>query len=110
VSGVKTVVQRLKAGGIEILSGPIVEIQNVVTTIDLGGKILLKEVAQQLPRSIYEPDQFPGLILRVNDPKVVFLIFTSGKLVCTSAKKEVEVYWAANNLHDTLEEKGLITY
>ncbi len=110
VKAVNTIVQRLKGGGIEILSGPIVEIQNVVATIDLGGKILLEETAKQLPRSMYEPEQFAAVILRVNDPKVVFLIFASGKLVCTGAKKEVEVYRAVSNLHNTLEEKELMIY
>ncbi len=110
VKAVKTVVQRLRRDGIEILSEPIVEVQNIVASIDLSGKILVKEAAQQLPRTMYEPEQFPGLILRVNDPKVVFLLFASGRLVCVGAKKEVEVYRAVNNLHTTLEEKGLIIY
>jgi transcription initiation factor TFIID TATA-box-binding protein len=44
------------------------------------------------------------------DPKTVILVFTSGKLVCTGAKKESEVYRAVNNLHVMLEEKGLIVY
>ncbi|MEE9585761.1 MAG: hypothetical protein V3W09_02550 [Nitrososphaerales archaeon] len=41
---------------------------------------------------------------------MVFLIFASGKLVCTGAKKEVEVYRAVSNLHNTLEEKELMLY
>lgn len=44
------------------------------------------------------------------DPKTVFLVFSSGKLVCTGAKKESEVYRAVNNLHVMLEEKGLMAY
>ena len=59
---------------------------------------------------MYEPEQFPGLIYRMDDPKVVILIFTSGKLVCTGAKKETEVHRAISTLQETLEEKNLITY
>ena len=59
---------------------------------------------------MYEPEQFPGLIYRMDDPKVVILIFASGKLVCTGAKKEAEVPRAIAKLKETLEEKGLITY
>jgi transcription initiation factor TFIID TATA-box-binding protein len=59
---------------------------------------------------MYEPEQFPGLIYRMDDPKVVILIFTTGKLVCTGAKKEVEVHRAVARLQETLEEKILITY
>jgi len=60
--------------------------------------------------TMYEPEQFPGLIYRMDDPKVVILIFTSGKLVCTGAKKETEVHRAVSKLQETLEEKTLITY
>ena len=59
---------------------------------------------------MYEPEQFPGLIYRMDDPKVVILLFASGKLVCTGAKKETEVHRAVNKLQDTLEEKALIAY
>jgi transcription initiation factor TFIID TATA-box-binding protein len=59
---------------------------------------------------MYEPEQFPGLIYRMDDPKVVILIFASGKLVCTGAKKEAEVPRAIAKLQAALEEKGLITY
>jgi transcription initiation factor TFIID TATA-box-binding protein len=63
-----------------------------------------------LKRTMYEPEQFPGLIYRMDDPKVVILVFTSGKLVCTGAKKETEVYRAVTKLRETLEEKILIEY
>ena len=54
--------------------------------------------ARILPRSMYEPEQFPGLIHRMLDPKTVILLFASGKLVCTGAKKESEVYRVVNKL------------
>ena len=59
---------------------------------------------------MYEPEQFPGLIHRMLDPKTVILLFASGKLVCTGAKKESEVYRAVHNLHTLLEEKNLMIY
>ena len=59
---------------------------------------------------MYEPEQFPGLIYRMDDPKVVILLFASGKLVCTGAKKEAEVHRAVAKLQETLEEKTLIAY
>ncbi|MEM2281591.1 MAG: TATA box-binding protein, partial [Candidatus Bathyarchaeia archaeon] len=42
--------------------------------------------------------------------KVVILLFASGKLVCTGAKREQDVYDAVNKLHEMLEGKGLIFY
>jgi transcription initiation factor TFIID TATA-box-binding protein len=59
---------------------------------------------------MYEPEQFPGLIYRMEDPKVVILLFASGKLVCTGAKREEDVYLAVNKLHQSLEDKNLIYY
>ena len=107
---VQEVVRRLKKGGIPIKNEAVVVIQNMVASVNLGGKIHLEEAARQLSRSMYEPEQFPGLIHRMADPKTVFLVFSSGKLVCTGAKKESEVYRAVNNLHVMLEEKGLMAY
>ena len=89
---------------------PQIEIQNIVASASLGGKIHLELAARVLPRSMYEPEQFPGLIHRMLDPKTVILLFASGKLVCTGAKKESEVYRAVHNLHTLLEEKNLMIY
>ena len=88
----------------------VVTIQNIVASINLGGKIHLEQAARTLPRSMYEPEQFPGLIHRMLDPKTVILLFSSGKLVCTGAKKEEDVYRSVNNLHSVLEEKELMKY
>ncbi len=107
---VKTVVQKLRKGGIKIKKDATVTVQNMVASISLGGRVHLEETARRLPRSMYEPEQFPGLIHRMLDPKTVILIFTSGKLVCTGAKTEKDVFRSVNNLHSTLEEKNLMIY
>lgn len=107
---VKTVVQKLRKGGIKVKKDAVVTIQNIVASINLGGKIHLEQAARTLPRSMYEPEQFPGLIHRMLDPKTVILLFSSGKLVCTGAKQEPDVYRSVNNLHALLEEKKLMIY
>ena len=107
---VKTVVQKLRKGGIKVKKDAEVTIQNIVASINLGGKIHLEQAARTLPRSMYEPEQFPGLIHRMLDPKTVILLFSSGKLVCTGAKHEEDVYRSVNNLHALLEEKELMIY
>ncbi|RLI34275.1 TATA box-binding protein, partial [Candidatus Bathyarchaeota archaeon] len=86
------------------------KIQNIVASANLGGMIDLEKAAYTLGRTMYEPEQFPGLIYRMDDPKVVILLFASGKLVCTGAKKESEVYEAVKKLHERLEREGLIYY
>ena len=94
---VKTVVQKLRKGGVKVKKNAVVVIQNIVASINLGGRM-------------YEPEQFPGLIHRMIDPKTVILLFSSGKLVCTGAKQEGDVYRSVNNLHTLLEEKKLMIY
>jgi len=110
LKAVRTVVQKLRKGGIKIKKDAVVVVQNMVASINLGGKIHLEQAARTLPRSMYEPEQFPGLIHRMVDPKTVILLFASGKLVCTGAKKESDVYRSVHNLHALLEEKKLMIY
>ncbi len=110
IKAVRTVVQKLRKNKIKIKKDAVVVVQNIVAAINLGGKIHLEKAARILPRSMYEPEQFPGLIHRMLDPKTVILIFASGKLVCTGAKKETDVYRSVHNLHALLEEKNLMVY
>ena len=102
----------LKRGGILIVGKPVIKIVNVVATVNLGGSVDLLELYESERsmggRIVYEPEQFPGLIYRMEDPRAVFLIFSSGKLVCTGARKEEEVHQAAMKLQRKLEQKNLI--
>ncbi|MGQ9679319.1 MAG: TATA-box-binding protein [Candidatus Bathyarchaeia archaeon] len=109
-SAVKRVVRELKNNGIIILAKPEIMIQNIVASANLGGKIDLEMAANIMDNVMYEPEQFPGLIYRMGEPKVVMLLFASGKLVCTGAKYERMVREAVEKLHDILEEDELIYY
>ena len=107
---VMKVVDELKRNGIVIAGNPEIRIQNIVASVVLGGFIDLEKTIYSLERTMYETEQFPGLIYRMNDPKVVILIFSSGNLVCTGAKMEEEVHRAVTKLQETLEKKELIRY
>ncbi len=107
---VMKVIRELKKSGIIIIGKPELKIQNIVASANLAGLIDLERSAYSLGRTMYEPEQFPGLIYRMDNPKVVILLFASGKLVCTGAKKEEDVYEAVTKLHETLEEEDLIYY
>jgi len=107
---VMNVIKELKKGGIIIISKPELKIQNIVASASLGGRIDLEQAVGALGKTMYEPEQFPGLIYRMDEPKVVILIFASGNLVCTGAKKEQDVYDAVHKLHGSLEEQNLIFY
>ena len=104
------VVRELKKSGIIIVGKPELKIQNIVASVNLAGLIDLERSTYSLSRTMYEPEQFPGLIYRMDVPKVVILIFASGKLVCTGAKQEEDVYEAVTKLHETLELEDLIYY
>jgi len=107
---VMKVIKELKRGGIIIISKPEIKIQNIVASASLGGLIDLEKAASTLGKTMYEPEQFPGLIYRMDEPKVVILLFASGKLVCTGAKKEQNVYDSVLKLHELLEVEALIFY
>lgn len=107
---VMRVIKELKKSGIVIISKPELKIQNIVASANLGGMIDLEKAAYDLEKTMYEPEQFPGLIYRMAVPKVVILLFASGKLVCTGAKQEQDVYEAVSKLHKKLEDKELIFY
>ena len=104
------VLNLLRSQNIKIKSDANIMIQNVVTAVNLGGKIFIEEAARKLPRSMYEPDQFPGLIHRQLNPKTVMLLFASGKLICTGGKSSEQAFNAIHHIHSMLEEKKLISY
>ena len=109
-SAIMNVVKELKKCGIIILNKPRVEVVNIVASASLGGTVDLEKAVSTLGKAMYEPEQFPGLIYRMDEPKVVILVFASGSLVCTGAKKEQDVYDAVHKLHASLEEQNLIFY
>ena len=107
---IKKVVNELKKSGIIIIGKPEIKVVNMVASANLLGRIELEEAVYSLGRTMYEPEQFPGLIYRMDEPTVVILIFASGKIVCTGATREEDVYKAVAKLHKNLKEKELIYY
>ncbi|MFQ6065048.1 MAG: TATA-box-binding protein [Candidatus Bathyarchaeia archaeon] len=107
---VKKVVRELKNCGIIIVGQAEVKVVNIVASVTLGGHIDLEKAAFELKKTMYEPEQFPGLVYRMDEPKVVILLFASGNLVCTGAKREDDVSEAVEKLHKMLEDKDLIFY
>ena len=105
---VKSIIKLLKSHGIEIRGEPIIEIQNIVASAKLRANVDLERAAYELEGAMYEPEQFPGLIYRMRDPKVVLLIFSSGNIVCTGARKESQVKEAVEKIYRILKEKGVL--
>lgn len=79
------------------------KIQNIVGSCDVKFPIRLEGLAfNHGPFSSYEPELFPGLIYRMVKPKIVLLIFVSGKIVLTGAKQRSEIYEAFENIYPVL--------
>jgi len=104
IKAVKRIIKTLKKHGIDIVGKPKIQIQNIVASANLHVNVNLDKAAFVLENNMYEPEQFPGLIYRMDDPKVVLLIFSSGKMVITGAKREEEVYTAVKKIFDKLLE------
>jgi len=107
-SAVKKVVRELKTGGIIILGKPKIVIQNIVASANLHGKIDIETAADVMDNVMYEPEQFPGAIYRMAEPKVVLLVFASGKLVITGAKREEQVHEAVEKIRAILIDYELL--
>jgi transcription initiation factor TFIID TATA-box-binding protein len=100
----------IRKAGQKILAHPNIQVQNIVATADLGSAINLNSVAITvgLERVEYEPEQFPGLICRLGDPRVVLLLFGSGRLVCTGARSPSDAQRAVQNITKELQDADLL--
>jgi transcription initiation factor TFIID TATA-box-binding protein len=87
-----------------------VEVQNIVASSNLESPINLASVVITLglERVEYEPEVFPGLVYRMDNPKVVILLFGSGRLVCTGARKPEDVGVAVEKLAEELRQAELL--
>lgn len=80
------------------------KIVNVVISTSLEHKIPLERLIMDLPNTEYNPEQFPGLIMKIREPKASFLIFSSGKVVCTGTKSLDEVEAAIQKLIEYMKK------
>jgi transcription initiation factor TFIID TATA-box-binding protein len=104
--GVKKIIKSIKSAGINV-SNPEITIQNIVASGDLHTFIDLNKAAIIMENAMYEPEVFPGLIYRMKDPKTVFLIFSTGKVVCTGAKNKESVKEAITKLNHEVRKLGI---
>jgi len=109
-TAIEIIAEKLEKTGVDVYKNPEIVIQNMVATSDLGGELNLSEVAIALglENVEYEPEQFPGLVYRIREPKVVMLLFGSGKIVCAGARKIEDVSLAVEKLSKELSSLGLL--
>ncbi len=95
VSQVKDVVQQvikqLKKVGVNVKIVPKIKVQNIVASGAMDLDLNLNTLALELENTEYEPEQFPGLVYKLEDPTATFLLFSNGKLVCTGTKSKAQL-------------------
>ncbi len=114
VADVHTVIgdmaRKLNDIGIETIENPEITVQNIVASADLKAVLNLNAIAigLGLENIEYEPEQFPGLVYRIDEPKVVVLIFSSGKLVVTGGKSPENCEEGVEVVREQLDNMGLL--
>ena len=103
--GLAIIIKSLKKAGITPLKEPRIAITNMVCSYNLGKYINLNKIVVTLnvENIEYEPEQFPGLVYRIKDPKIVVLIFSSGKIILTGGKNLEDVRKGLDVLEQKLE-------
>ena len=101
---IKKIIKSLEKINVKITVKPEVTVQNIVASGSVGMDLNLNSLAMKLENTEYEPEQFPGLVYKLNVKdekgkvfKATFLLFTNGKVVCTGTKSE-------NNVHRALDK------
>jgi len=105
---VTKIISKIEKAGIEIEKKPIVKIENIVVRGDFHQSINLDITSLILNSAIYEPEVFPGLIYKVTDPKICFLIFSSGRIIVTGSNDEDIIKKSVKKLAITLKNNGVL--
>ncbi|XP_014931831.2 TATA-box-binding protein [Acinonyx jubatus] len=87
-------------------SGIVPQLQNIVSTVNLGCKLDLKTIALRARNAEYNPKRFAAVIMRIREPRTTALIFSSGKMVCTGAKSEEQSRLAARKYARVVQKLG----
>ena len=105
----KNVFEELQQLGIPIEAPTEITVQNIVSSADLGQSLNLNALAigLGLEHVEYEPEQFPGLVYRLDEPEVVILLFGSGKIVITGGKSAKDAVGGVERVTERIEQVGL---
>jgi transcription initiation factor TFIID TATA-box-binding protein len=97
------IIENLKKIDIDIEITPVIAVQNIVASGNIGMKLNLNTLAIKLRNTEYEPEQFPGLVYKLKGTRATFLLFTNGKIVCTGTRTREEVDEAVDKLIENLK-------
>ena len=88
---VQQVIQQLKKVNVHVTIKPKITVQNIVASGAISLNLNLNTLALELENTEYEPEQFPGMVYKLEDPTATFLLFSNGKLVCTGTKNKAQL-------------------
>ena len=103
---IAAIVKKLNSIGLRVTKKADIEIQNMVASGSVGAKLNLNEIVFKFENTEYEPEQFPGLVYKLPDSHITFLLFGTGKIVITGAKSEKEIEESVYILRDQLKKGG----
>jgi len=95
---IDNVIKQLRKINIKITEKPKINVQNIVASGNINMTLNLNILSLALENTEYEPEQFPGLVYKLDEPTATFLLFTNGKLVCTGTKNRKQLEEAMNQL------------
>ncbi len=98
------VIKQLGKIGVKITDKPKITVQNIVASGSIDMSLNLNILALQLENTEYEPEQFPGLVYKLEDPTATFLLFSNGKLVCTGTKNKEQLEESMRQLNKNLRD------
>lgn len=99
----RKVIVIVRKSGVKVPKDYKFQVENIVSSAKLEKGLNLDKIAFNLENSEYEPEQFPGLVYRMKDPKVAFLLFGSGKIVITGARSVKDVKRAVEKVSKKLK-------
>ncbi|NCN86485.1 TATA-box-binding protein [archaeon] len=98
------VIKQLKKVNVEVTIKPKITVQNIVASGTINLQLNLNYLALAMENTEYEPEQFPGLVYKLEDPNATFLLFSNGKLVCTGTKNKEQLEQSMDNLLENVKE------
>ena len=101
---IRKLTRKLREAHIKVKTEPKAKVQNIVASVNFGRKFDLEHIFSSFENTEYEPEVFPGLVFRLEDPKAVLLLFVSGKGVCAGTKSIVDVKRAALKISEILQK------
>jgi len=103
---IDAIIVKVEALGLKVTGKPDIEVTNIVASGSVGGRLNLNSIIFTFENTEYEPEQFPGLVYKMPDTNVTFLLFGTGRVVITGAKSQKEIMTTIHRLRDQLIEAG----